>query len=75
MDGSETPIPPSDGDFSVARGAFVNRPLVPWGFDVPRAHRSQMEAYAAALKVIFPGRTVRSALLYTAGPKRIDIDA
>ena len=43
--------------------------------DVPRAHRSQMEAYAAALKVIFPGRTVRSALLYTAGPKRIDIDA
>ena len=39
--------------------------------EVPRAHARQMEAYAEALKVIFPGRTVETALLYTSGPKMI----
>ena len=32
---------------------------------IPAAHRAQLKAYADALAVIFPGRTVRSALLYT----------
>ena len=38
---------------------------------VPRAHLGQMAAYAEALRVIFPGRTVEAALLYTSGPKMI----
>ena len=40
---------------------------------IPAAHRAQMDAYAAALRVIFPGRHVRAALLYTAGPKLIEV--
>ncbi|UYY58780.1 double-strand break repair helicase AddA [Sphingomonas sp. S2-65] len=36
--------------------------------DIPAYHLRQMSAYAAALRVIFPGRTVEAALLYTAGP-------
>jgi ATP-dependent helicase/nuclease subunit A len=34
--------------------------------DIPEAHRLQMQAYAEALSVIFPGRDIESALLYTA---------
>jgi len=34
--------------------------------DIPQAHRLQMQAYAEALSVIFPGRDIESALLYTA---------
>jgi ATP-dependent helicase/nuclease subunit A len=41
--------------------------------DVPRAHRAQMEAYAEALRVIFPGRPIEASLLYTAGPKLIEL--
>ena len=40
---------------------------------VPPAHRKQMEAYAEALKVIFPGRKVEASLLYTAGPRLITL--
>jgi ATP-dependent helicase/nuclease subunit A len=36
--------------------------------DIPAAHLRQMAAYRAALRVIFPGRPVEAALLYTAGP-------
>jgi len=36
--------------------------------DIPAYHLRQMAAYAEALKVIFPGRSVEAALLYTAGP-------
>ena len=43
--------------------------------DVPDAHLRQMGAYAAALATIFPGRTVDAALLYTAGPVLIPLDA
>jgi ATP-dependent helicase/nuclease subunit A len=42
---------------------------------IPNAHRAQMQAYAEALRVIFPGREVRAALLYTAGPKLIEVMA
>lgn len=35
---------------------------------IPAAHLRQMAAYTAALRVIFPGRAVEAALLYTAGP-------
>jgi ATP-dependent helicase/nuclease subunit A len=34
----------------------------------PRHHLRQMAAYVAALQVVFPGRVVEAALLYTAGP-------
>ena len=40
---------------------------------VPAGHRAQMEAYAEALKVIFPGRKVEASLLYTSGPRLITI--
>ena len=39
----------------------------------PAHHIRQMAAYAAALAVIFPGRRVEAALLYTAGPTLIDL--
>jgi ATP-dependent helicase/nuclease subunit A len=41
--------------------------------EVPNAHRAQMQAYVEALQVIFPGRRVSASLLYTAGPKLIDL--
>jgi len=34
----------------------------------PEHHLRQMAAYVAALEVVFPGRRVEAALLYTAGP-------
>jgi ATP-dependent helicase/nuclease subunit A len=34
-----------------------------------------MQAYAEALRVIFPGREIRAALLYTAAPKLIEVMA
>jgi ATP-dependent helicase/nuclease subunit A len=37
--------------------------------DVPEAHRLQMQAYAEALRVIFPDRPVDAALLYTANAR------
>jgi ATP-dependent helicase/nuclease subunit A len=42
--------------------------------EVPRYHLAQMTAYGEALRVIFPGRTVEAALLYTAGPRLIALD-
>ena len=41
----------------------------------PRHHIRQMAAYAAALGVIFPGRAIEAALLYTAGPILIAVPA
>ena len=41
----------------------------------PQAHQAQMRSYKAALQVIFPDRKVSAALLYTAGPKLIRLDA
>ena len=37
--------------------------------EIPEAHRLQMGAYAQALSVIFPGRDVEAALLYTANAR------
>ncbi|HEV2818574.1 MAG TPA: double-strand break repair helicase AddA [Allosphingosinicella sp.] len=36
--------------------------------DIPAPHLRQMAAYRAALRTIFPGRPVESALVYTAAP-------
>jgi ATP-dependent helicase/nuclease subunit A len=41
--------------------------------DIPASHRSQMEAYVEALSVIFPGRRINASLLYTAGPKLVEL--
>jgi ATP-dependent helicase/nuclease subunit A len=41
--------------------------------DVPVHHLRQLAAYAAALAVVFPGRRVEAALLYTAGPTLFDL--
>ncbi len=39
--------------------------------EVPAPHLAQMQAYQAALSVIFPGKRIETALLYTAGPRLI----
>ena len=41
--------------------------------EVPEWHLRQMAAYAAALAVIFPDRPVAAALLYTVGPRWIEL--
>ncbi|WP_420145072.1 double-strand break repair helicase AddA [Sphingobium sp.] len=41
--------------------------------DVPTAHIRQMAAYAAALAVIFPDRTIEAGLLYTSAPRLITL--
>jgi ATP-dependent helicase/nuclease subunit A len=41
--------------------------------DIPAAHLRQMAAYAAALRVIFPGSTVEAKLLYSSGPIFFDL--
>ena len=59
----------------VAALDFKTGLFVPSGEDtVPAYHRRQMQAYAEALKVIFPGRKVTTALLYTAAPRLILLD-
>ena len=40
---------------------------------IPTSHRSQMRAYTDALRVIFPGRDIRAALLYTGGPRLFEL--
>jgi ATP-dependent helicase/nuclease subunit A len=42
--------------------------------EVPRAHRLQMAAYRAVLAKAFPDRRVEALLLYTAGPRLIQLD-
>ncbi|HEY7005468.1 MAG TPA: 3'-5' exonuclease, partial [Sphingomicrobium sp.] len=54
---------------------FKTGRVPPSDADIPNAHRAQMQAYAEALRVIFPGRKVTAALLYTAGPKLIEVMA
>jgi ATP-dependent helicase/nuclease subunit A len=41
--------------------------------DIPNSHRAQMTAYAEALQLIFPRLRVSASLLYTAGPKLIEL--
>jgi len=40
---------------------------------IPEAHRLQMDAYARALSVIFPGLSVQAALLYTANGRYFEL--
>jgi len=41
---------------------------------IPASHLAQMRAYSNALRIIFPGREIRAALLYTTGPRLFDLD-
>jgi ATP-dependent helicase/nuclease subunit A len=41
--------------------------------EIPAAHLRQMAAYAEALRVVFPGRSIEAKLLYTAGPVLFDL--
>jgi ATP-dependent helicase/nuclease subunit A len=43
--------------------------------DIPTSHVEQMNAYVQALRVIFPGREVAAALLYTSGPRLFELAA
>ncbi|WP_420140435.1 PD-(D/E)XK nuclease family protein, partial [Sphingomonas sp.] len=40
---------------------------------IPIHHARQMAAYAAALRVVFPGRRIETSLLYTAGPRLLPL--
>ncbi|HSQ99997.1 MAG TPA: double-strand break repair helicase AddA [Sphingomicrobium sp.] len=52
---------------------FKTGRVPPSDAEIPSAHRAQMQAYVEALRIIFPGRQVHAALLYTAGPKLIEL--
>lgn len=43
--------------------------------DVPGGYVKQMAAYAAAMAVVFPGHAVTASLLFTSGPRLIDLPA
>ncbi|MDE1969854.1 MAG: PD-(D/E)XK nuclease family protein, partial [Alphaproteobacteria bacterium] len=45
------------------------RPVPPTEAEVPEAYLDQLAAYRAALARVYPGKTVRCALLWTEGPK------
>lgn len=51
----------------------TNRPAPPTPEGVPQAYRDQMRTYRDVLGRIWPGRTVRCALLWTDGPDLMDI--
>jgi ATP-dependent helicase/nuclease subunit A len=43
--------------------------------DVPKAYVAQLALYRAVLMRIYPGKRVRAALIFTAGPVLLDITA
>jgi len=51
------------------------RPVPPTEADVPDSYLDQLAAYRAALARVYPGKTVRCALLWTEGPKLMWISA
>ena len=52
----------------------TNRPPPRAADDVPLAYRRQLALYRALLQRIYPGRTVRAFLLWTAAPRLMEID-
>lgn len=51
----------------------TNRPPPQDAKDVPDIYRRQMKEYADALQLIYPGRLIRTALLWTDGPRLMEI--
>lgn len=63
------------GDEVVRLVDFKTGRRVPASAEVaPVHHLRQMSAYAEALRVIFPGRRIEAALLYTAGPTLVPLE-
>jgi ATP-dependent helicase/nuclease subunit A len=60
-------------DEDVAVIDFKTGRVPPTDADIPAGHRAQMAAYTQALQVIFPGRRVSASLLYTTGPRLIEL--
>jgi ATP-dependent helicase/nuclease subunit A len=52
----------------------TNRPPPTDARDVPRLYLAQMAAYQALLRAIHPDRTVRCALVWTDGPRLMELD-
>ena len=52
----------------------TNRPPPENIADVPPAYLRQMKIYAGLMREIYPGRTVRTALLWTDGARLMEID-
>jgi ATP-dependent helicase/nuclease subunit A len=63
------------GDEEIQVIDFKTGRVPPEQAQIPASHQAQMSAYAEALRVIFPGRTVRAALLYTSGPRLFELAA
>ena len=51
----------------------TNRPPPARLEDVPPAYKQQMQAYAEAVRQIYPNKIVRAALLWTEGPRLMEI--
>lgn len=82
---AETPIIATLSDGAVVRGVIdrmvvsadevllldfkTDRPPPPTAEDTPQRILAQMAAYRAALRLVFPGKVVRSALLWTEEPR------
>jgi ATP-dependent helicase/nuclease subunit A len=43
--------------------------------DVPQAYVAQLSLYRAVLKTIYPGRTIRAALIWTEVPELMELSA
>jgi len=53
----------------------TNRPPPEQAAEVTLAYRRQLALYRALLREIYPDRTVRAFLLWTAAPRLMEIDA
>ena len=51
----------------------TNRPPPETPEEVAPAYVAQLAAYRAALRLMFPGRSLRAALVWTDGPKLMEI--
>ena len=51
----------------------TNRPSPVEIQDIPPSYRGQLKAYADALKLIYPGRAIRTALLWTDKPQLMEV--
>lgn len=53
----------------------TNRPPPTDPTDIPAIYRAQLQAYRDTLEKIYPGRAIRTSLLWTDGPFVMDVDA
>jgi ATP-dependent helicase/nuclease subunit A len=53
----------------------TNRPPPADPKDIPPAYRAQMKAYRDTLAAIYPGRPIRTFLLWTDGPRMVEVDS